>query len=150
MCVMEREGGRCAVLAPPVDSYGPLPVHTGLQKERGTLRFPDLSQPSPLCAACLHITADSGARRRRLQRRRNAPGVLKSRIHLIEPASSRIHLDPDKVSTSTRTQVSSRCFSHMLGTRPRAAAAAAPPLRLPGQASERCLAQAENEASFSA
>ena len=150
MCVCYGERGGemcCAVLAPPVDSYGPLPVHTGLQKERGTLRFPDLSQPSPLCAACLHITADSGARRRR---RRNAPGVLQSRIHLVEPASSRIHLDPDKVSTSTRTQVSPRCFSHMLGTRPRAAAAAAPPLRLPGQASERCLAQAENEASFSA
>ncbi|KAK9518012.1 hypothetical protein VZT92_023341 [Zoarces viviparus] len=41
---------------------------TELQKERGILRFPDFSQPSPLCR--FHITADSKPRRRR---RRRAP-----------------------------------------------------------------------------
>lgn len=111
--------------------------HTELQKERGILRFPDFSQPSPLCR--FHNTTDSKPRRRR---RRHAPSVLQSRIHPDRPALPPIQLDAHKVSTST--QVSWRCF-RTFGTRLKA-----PPLGLPGQASERCLAQTENEASFSA
>lgn len=110
--------------------------HTELQKERGILRFPDFSLPSP--PRRFHNTTDSEPRRRR----RHAPGVLPPRVHPRRAASPRIQLDAHKVSTSTR--VSWRRF-RTFGTRLRA-----PPLGLPGQASERCLAQAENEASFSA
>lgn len=73
-----------------------------LQKERGILRFPDFSQPSPLCR--FHNTTDGKPRRRR----RHAPSVLQSRIHPNRPALSQIQLDAHKVSTST--QVSWRCF----------------------------------------
>ncbi len=83
---------------------------TELQKERGILRFPDFSQPSPLC--CFHITADSKARRRR-RRRRHAPSVLQPRIHSSWPAVSQIHLDPGEVSKSTQHK-SRRCvFAHV-------------------------------------
>lgn len=98
-----------------------------LQKERGILRFPDFSQPSPPWR--FHNTTDSEPRRRR----RHVPIVLRFRVHPSRPALSPIRLDSDKVSTST--QVSPRCF-RPLGTRPKA-----PPLGLPGQASERRLAQ---------
>ncbi|KAM7417747.1 hypothetical protein PAMA_017408 [Pampus argenteus] len=53
---------------------------TELQKDRGFLRFPDFSQPSPLCR--FHITADSKPRRRR---RRHAPGLLQP-PHSPQPA----------------------------------------------------------------
>lgn len=119
---------------------------TELQKERGILRFPDFSQP--LCR--FHITADSKPRRRRRRRRRrHEPSVLQPRSHCSRPASSQIHLDSDKVSIyidTTQSPVVS-VFSHMFAEtteRPRRS------LALPGQASERCLAQTENEASFSA
>lgn len=78
---------------------------TELQKERGILRFPDFSQPSPLCR--FHITADSKPRRR------HARSVPQPRIHSSRTVLSQIHLDPDKVSTSTQ-QKSCRCvFAHV-------------------------------------
>ncbi|KAK2849210.1 hypothetical protein Q5P01_009044 [Channa striata] len=65
--------------------------HTELQKERGILRFPDFSQPSPLCR--FHNTTDSTPRRPR----RHAASVLRSRVHPGRPAWSQTHLGSDKV-----------------------------------------------------
>lgn len=73
----------------------------GRAGEGGTLRFPDFSQPSPLCR--FHSTADSEARRRR-RRRRHAPCVPQSRIHFTQPASPHTRTDLDEVSTATRRE----------------------------------------------
>lgn len=103
--------------------------------EGGTLRFPDFSQPSPLCR--FHSTADSEARRRR--RRRHAPCVPQSRIHFTQPASPYTRTDLDEVSTATRREcVVVLCVVFFLlsrtcsAGRPRAPPTPPPPLaRLP-------------------
>ncbi|KAL3044913.1 hypothetical protein OYC64_013228 [Pagothenia borchgrevinki] len=84
------ETKKCAVLAPPVDSYEQCRC-TELQKERGILRFLGFSQPSPRCR--FHITADSKPRRRR----RHAPSVLQPCSHPKRTVLYQILLTQNKV-----------------------------------------------------
>lgn len=125
--VAYRQSDKRAAMAPPVDSYGPVPKHRATEK-RGHSQISRLL-PSRVSRAAAFTS-------RPTEKQDDDDVLLQSRIHRCRLLCSHIRLDWSEVSTHRHKSLC-RVFARLVYDH-----------LLPGQAKEGCLAQAENEASF--